>query len=90
MKELINCKQLATFLGRSQNYVTAMRRAGYKLPYPGRTTTDHALLWLMANPDFRCDYWLRPSLTKPEKRRPRKVTPAAPARRRVSAAGKSH
>ena len=51
--DLINCKQLAARMGRNAGYVSAMKGAGYDLPYPGRTTLSHALNWLGDHPDFR-------------------------------------
>ena len=50
---LLNIKQLADHLGRSRGYVTAMKRAGYRMHYGTKTTLDHALKWLEENPEFR-------------------------------------
>jgi len=49
----LNKKQLATSLGRSRTYVSAMCRAGFVFQYGGLTTLEEALDWLRANPDFR-------------------------------------
>lgn len=56
---LLNCKQLAGHLQVHPGYVSAMRRAGYKMliEATNRTTIEHAAQWLMSNPDFRAsDY----------------------------------
>lgn len=66
---LLKCKELAEQLGRGAGYITAMRRAGYVLLIPGRTTLKHAMAWLAANPDFQSTEWLHPSRTAPEKRK---------------------
>jgi hypothetical protein len=50
--ELLNKSQLAERLGRSQSYVSAMCRKGFKTAC-GRTTLKSAYDWLLANPDFR-------------------------------------
>ena len=50
---LLNCGQLAEAMGRNPYYVTAMKSAGYQMPYPGRTTLSHALAWLAAHLDFK-------------------------------------
>jgi hypothetical protein len=50
---LLNIEGLAKALGRSQFYVSAMKKAGYVMQYGTRTTRDHALAWLEANPGFR-------------------------------------
>lgn len=50
--ELLSKSQLATALGRSNSYVSAMCRAGFQVPC-GRTTLRAALDWMAANPDFR-------------------------------------
>lgn len=55
---LLNGARLAERLGRAPAYVTAMRRAGYKFPYPGRTTLAHALAWLRACPEFVASHYL--------------------------------
>jgi ribosomal protein S6E (S10) len=44
---------LAKALERSQFYVSAMKKAGYVMQYGTKTTRDHALAWLEANPGFR-------------------------------------
>ncbi|HEX4342607.1 MAG TPA: hypothetical protein VH255_04405 [Verrucomicrobiae bacterium] len=49
MSTLLNAKQVAAQIGRNENYITAMKRAGYELPYPGRTTLEHILAWLAHN-----------------------------------------
>lgn len=66
MKEepLLNCAKLAEILGRGEAYVTAMKRAGYRMLYPGRTTRTHALKWLAANPDFVARRWMSKDITK--------------------------
>ncbi len=50
---LLNVQALAKALGRSEFYVYAMKKAGYGMQYGTRTTLDHALAWLEANPGFR-------------------------------------
>lgn len=56
--QLLNAKQLAAKLGRAENYVLAMRRAGYKFQYPGlgKTTARHALLALKSEDFVAYDY----------------------------------
>lgn len=56
---LFNSKQLAKSLGRTENFVTAMKRAGYKFRYPalGKTTLGHALDSL-TNEDFVANHYL--------------------------------
>lgn len=48
-EELISVKQLATRLGRHENYVRTMKRVGFKM-IAGRTTLTAALNWLSRNP----------------------------------------
>jgi hypothetical protein len=50
---LLNVQELAEELGRSAFYVSAMKKAGYIMQYGTKTTRDHALAWLEANPGFR-------------------------------------
>ncbi len=50
---LLNIQGLAKALERSQFYVSAMKKAGYVMQYGTKTTRDHALAWLEANPGFR-------------------------------------
>ena len=50
---LLNVKELAWQMGRSRGYVTAMKRAGYRMQYGTKTTLDHALKWLEENQGFR-------------------------------------
>lgn len=81
MKEelLLNCEKLAEAIGRSVNYITAMRRAGYVFQYPGRTTLKHALKWLSENPYFVASHWQTPEKTA-ELKRARKAVRARRAR----------
>jgi hypothetical protein len=75
--KLINKKQLAEAMGRTPAYVTAMIRAGYEMPYPGRTTLRHALAWLAENQDFIAAYWLTKQATAThQKKRARDAAPA--------------
>jgi hypothetical protein len=59
--ELLNGKQLAKALGRTENFVTAMKRAGYRLQYPGlsKTTLGHALAALTDDQFVANDYLLK-------------------------------
>jgi len=49
---LLNKSSLATELGRSRCYVSAMIRSGYRMQYGTRTTLRHALRWLEEHSDF--------------------------------------
>jgi hypothetical protein len=57
--DLVNLKQLTAVMGRAENFGTAMKRAGYKLQYPGlgKTTVRHALEAL-TNEDFVANHYL--------------------------------
>jgi len=49
---VLNAKGLARSLGRHQQFVTAMKRAGYTFRYGSLTTQEHALEWLVGlSPD---------------------------------------
>lgn len=82
---LRNCKQLAHGLRRCGSFVTAMRRAGYKLQFPGlnKTTLRHALVAL-GNEDFVAWDYLKPGWA----RQPKCL--AAPESREALASGKSY
>lgn len=56
--DLISLKQLAAKLGRSYNYVLAMRRRGFKT-VAGRTTLRAAITWLGSNPKPTAGQWWR-------------------------------
>lgn len=81
---LRNGKELAHGLGRAENYVLGMRRAGYKFQYPGlnKTTLRHALVALL-NEDFVSHDYLK----KGWKRLPKCL--AASANHEALASGKS-
>jgi hypothetical protein len=49
MDELLSMKDLAALLKRSEAYVWAMRKQGFKV-IAGRTTLSAALVWLSKNP----------------------------------------
>jgi len=69
-EKLLNCGQLAEAMGRNPYYVTAMKSAGYRMPYPGRTTFSHALRWLGEHPDFKTTGYA--TRQTPRARRPRR------------------
>lgn len=50
---LLTGKELAAILGRSQSYVCAMKRSGFKLAIPGRYSLAAARRWLEERPEFR-------------------------------------
>jgi hypothetical protein len=58
-KDALNCQELAQRLKRQPHFVTAMRRAGYRLKFEaaGTTTLEHALEALRAAPDFRASHY---------------------------------
>lgn len=58
-EKLLNGKELAEELGRSESYVCAMKRAGYRFKYEalGKTTLRHALESLSGAPDFRAGHY---------------------------------
>jgi hypothetical protein len=58
--EILNAKRLAESLGRHQQFVTAMKRAGYAFKYGRMTTREHALEWLANNTDFIATHFLAP------------------------------
>lgn len=55
---LLSMKQLAAKMGRSYNYVRAMKQRGFKLP-GGRSTLANALRWLEGNPMPTAGRWWR-------------------------------
>lgn len=57
---LYNAKQLAGKLGKSQAFVTAMRRAGYRFSHGSLSTLESAHEWLAAFPQFRSSHYLKP------------------------------
>lgn len=60
-EDLLNGKQLAAALGRTDNFATAMKQAGYRFQYPGcgKTSLRHALEALN-NEDFVANHYLTP------------------------------
>ena len=58
--QLYNGTQLATALGKSTPYITAMKRAGYRFTHGTMTTLESAHEWLAAFPQFRAHHYLVP------------------------------
>lgn len=50
--ELYNGTQLALAMGVHRNYISAMKRAGYKFTHGFQTTLDSAMNWRATHPDF--------------------------------------
>lgn len=55
---LYNGIQLASALGKSPTYVTAMKHAGYEFTHGTMTTLESAHAWLAAFPQFRACHYL--------------------------------
>lgn len=70
---LLNSKKLAKFLMRAPSYVSAMKRAGFRMTHGMRTDPQAALDWLKDNPGFRTDQSY-PSQHYPSTRRHSKVS----------------
>lgn len=57
--QLLNVTQLASKMGKSPAYVTAMKADGYVFEYGNQTTFKHALRWRKAHPQFRSTAYFR-------------------------------
>lgn len=64
---LKNKLQLAAALGVSRDWILAMHYAGFAMP-GGRATTEDALAWLRAHPDFSSTRILRASRAAAKKK----------------------
>jgi hypothetical protein len=62
--DILNAKEVAASIGKNPQFVTAMKRAGYRFRYGRLTTRKHALEWLEANPGFIPSHYLAPYWTK--------------------------
>lgn len=86
MSELINQTDLAAALNKRKEFVTMMKRAGYRMQYEaaGRTTLEHALAALQRAPEFRAGHYEKKGWKYLPKLLAEPTSPAA------SASGKSY